>query len=87
MEPSVKEDESTSVKFLSNASPGTTCLVTTIVSPSDTLADVLLSGKTFAEIAIIYSYEVLVTLGFTVMTPSTTLVIVPPDDVTVISHT
>ena len=52
-EPSSRVEESTSVKFFNNVAPGVNTLVTKIVSPSCIVAEVLLSGKTFAEIVAI----------------------------------
>ena len=52
-EPSTSVEESTSVKFFNNVAPGVNTLVTTIVSPSCIVAEVLLSGNTFAEIVAI----------------------------------
>ena len=52
-EPSSRVEESTSVKFFNNVAPGVNTLVTTMVSPSCIVAEVLLSGKTLAEIVAI----------------------------------
>ena len=52
-EPSSRVEESTSVKFFNNVAPGVNTLVTTIVSPSCIVAEVLLSGKTFAAMVAI----------------------------------
>ena len=52
-EPSSRVEESTSVKFFNNVAPGVNTLVTTMVSPSWTVAEVLLSGKTFASMVAI----------------------------------
>ena len=52
-EPSIRVEESTSVKFFNNVAPGVNTLVTTIVSPSCIVAEVLLSGKTLADIVAI----------------------------------